>query len=297
MFDFTKNRLHYIKGGRYPHCHTLFIDDKVRTLIDPACEETVLRQLQENGPIDVIINSHCHEDHFFNNYLFPEASFWAHALEAPFFRNLEVLLDAWLSPEQKAGPLGEETRNFLVNETHYREREPNRLLQDGEEVSLGDTIMQVIHTPGHSPGHLCFYFPDEKVLYTADLDLVKAGPYYGDKGSSIEETIRSLERIMKIDAAFYLSAHGKQGIYPGDPDTVRQYLDVIYVRENRLLEALKDGPKSLDEIAALGIIYGKRDSSDIWFIAASERNMMEKHLERLVEAGTVFPDGNRYVLD
>ncbi len=295
MFDFVRNRLHYLKGGRYPHCHTLFIDDQIRLLIDPSCDDTVLKSLHNQKPIDVIINSHCHEDHFLNNYLFPKADLWAHEKEAPMFRDIELLLDAWMNAEEKASPVGEETRSFLINETHFVARETDRLLKDEEIVTLGETRMQVLHTPGHSPGHLCFFFPDEKVLYTADLDLVRAGPYYGDKGSSIDDTIRSLERIMKIEADIYLSAHGKQGIYEGDPNTIKNYLDVIYQRENRLLDALMEKTRTLDEIAELGIIYGKRDSSDIWFIAASERKMMEKHLERLEKGDRIKRDGEHYV--
>jgi len=295
MFDFVKNRIHYIKGGRYPHCHSIYIDDEFQVLIDPACDAEVLTKIASKRPINVIINSHCHEDHFLNNYLFPKAELWAHGLEAPMFRDLEALLDAWMSPEDKASPLGDETRQFLINDTHFTPREPARLLIDNEIISLGETRIQVLHTPGHSPGHLCFYFPDEKVLFTADLDLVKAGPYYGDKGSNIDDTIASLERILAIEAETYLTAHGKEGIYDGDPKTVRQYLDIIFRRENQLLESLSKQSLTLDEISALGIIYGKRNNNDIWFIAASERNMMEKHLGRLMRDGKVCRDGETYV--
>lgn len=294
MFDFEKGRLRYIKGGRYPHCHSLFIDDQIRAFIDPACDDTILKSLHSEKEINIIINSHCHEDHFLNNYLFPDAELWAHELEAPMFRDMEVLLDAWMSPEERAGEKGDEARDFLINVAHYTPREPDRLLRDGEEVSFGDTRLQVLHMPGHSPGHLCFLFPDERVLFAGDLDLVRAGPYYGDRGSDIDDTIQSLKRMMALDVDTYLVAHGKQGIYEGNPEFVQNYLDVIYQRENRLLEALRETERTLDDIAALGIIYGKRDESDIWFIAASERNMMRKHLNRLLKQGRIVKSGNTY---
>ncbi|MBU2645465.1 MBL fold metallo-hydrolase [bacterium] len=295
MFDFKKNGLCYIKGGRYPHCHALFIDDHLRVLIDPACDDRVLKRLASEKPIDVIINSHCHEDHFLNNYLFPEAELWVHEKEAPMFRSIETLLDSWLDDDEKTGPKGDETLQFLINDVHFKEREPDRLLLDRELISFGDTQMQVLHTPGHSPGHLSFFFPNEKVLYTADLDLVEAGPYYGDKASDIDEMIHSLERLLEIKAETYLSAHGKYGIYAGDPKYILRYIDVIYQRENRLLDALTQKPSTLEEIADFGIIHGKKKISGAWDLSLSEKKMMAKHLVRLIRKGAVQQEGDRYI--
>ncbi len=46
---------------------------------------------------------------------------------------------------------------------------PQRLLHDGDSLDLGGREIQVIHTPGHSPGHCCFYEPERKYLYSGDL--------------------------------------------------------------------------------------------------------------------------------
>ena len=43
-----------------------------------------------------------------------------------------------------------------------------RSLADGDEVVFGNTRLRVIHTPGHTPGHVCLYLPQEKVLLTGD---------------------------------------------------------------------------------------------------------------------------------
>ncbi len=46
---------------------------------------------------------------------------------------------------------------------------PQRILQDGDSLDLGERTIQVIHTPGHSPGHCCFYEAARNTLYSGDL--------------------------------------------------------------------------------------------------------------------------------
>lgn len=47
--------------------------------------------------------------------------------------------------------------------------EPQQLLRDGDCLELGGRTLLVIHTPGHSPGHCCFYEPARRYLYSGDL--------------------------------------------------------------------------------------------------------------------------------
>lgn len=63
--------------------------------------------------------------------------------------------------------------------------QPDGFLQEGQEMSVGELEFQVIHTPGHTPGCVCFWFPQEKVLISGDtlfqgsigrLDLPTARP-------------------------------------------------------------------------------------------------------------------------
>lgn len=45
---------------------------------------------------------------------------------------------------------------------------PDHLLEDKELLKIGNLRIQVIHTPGHTPGGICFYFPDDHVLVSGD---------------------------------------------------------------------------------------------------------------------------------
>jgi len=126
---------------------------------------------------------------------------------------------------------------------------------------------------------------------------VKFGPYYGDKASSIENTITSLQRLAKIDADVYLVSHGKNAIIDGDPAHIQRYLQVIYQREEKLLAFLATGPKTIQEVTAHGIIYGgHRLANGAWDLSKSERSMMQKHLDRLERLGSVKKENGAYNL-
>lgn len=291
MFDFTAGRIKLILGGRYPHCHTVVIDDAVRVLMDAASDGEKLTAFHRDRAIDVLIASHAHEDHLMYNALFPAAWFWVHETDAPAFRDIRMLIGQY-GLSREAALSWEE---FLEKQCNYRPREADRLLRDGNILDFGHTRAEVIHAPGHTPGHCCFFFPQEKILFLADYDLVKAGPYYGDVSSDIQATISSLERLAAIEADTYLTAHGK-GIFHGSPELILAYRDIIFRREEQLLDLLTHGPRTLEEITAEGIIYGKPKSLGAWDLSLSERMMMKKHLDRLEGQGKVLPADGRYYL-
>jgi glyoxylase-like metal-dependent hydrolase (beta-lactamase superfamily II) len=291
MFDFERGPLKFIRGGKYPHCHTLFIDDTQGAFFDPASKKDILKTLNRNNPIKILVNTHGHEDHFIYNYLFPQAQLWVHEADAPMFRDINNLIDCYdPTPSER-----NRWREFIAESCHYEARDPDRLLKNGDELAFGTTRCRVIHTPGHTPGHCAFHFPKERVLFTADLDLVKAGPYYGDMNSSIEDTLDSLERLAHIDADIYLSCHGR-GIHEGNPERFRQYAKVVYEREEKLLEFLAEGPKTLEAITAHGIIYGPPRILSGWDLSASERAMMKKHLQWLEKKEMAHSEKDHFYL-
>lgn len=293
MFDFKKGAIKFTRGGRYPFCNSILVDDQIRAVIDASSDQERLQAIKDQGPVDYLITSHAHEDHIVFNYLFPESKFCAHPFDAPFFADIESLIDCFgdMSEENK-----EKWRKFLQNECHYMPRKVDLFLKDGMVMDLGKVRVQIIHAPGHTKGHCAFYFIQEKILFTADLDLTKAGPYYGDRGSDIEETIQSLKRLKTFEVETYLTSHGK-GIFDGDPQNIDRYLEVIDLREVKLIEFLKTGPKTLDQVVEEGIIYGKKSiSAGPWDLTLTEKIMMAKHLDRLVRMGRVWQEGDLFIL-
>jgi len=297
MFDFEKGKVRFIRGGKYPQSNSVLIDDSLRAIIDPACNQEKLLAIHKERPIEVVINSHGHEDHILYNSLFPDAQLWVHKLDADVFKDMDQFLNQFYPPDQMDEKTIAAWTQLLTEVVKFQPKEPDRLLEDQEILDFGQTRVQVLHTPGHSAGHLSFHFLDERVIFLADLDLVKFGPYYGDKASSIDDTIKSLQRLAKIDADVYLVSHGKAGILDGDPAHIQRYIEVIYQREEKLLTFLASGPKTLQEITAHGIIYGgHRLASGAWDLSMSEKSMMQKHLARLERIGSVVKENGTYNL-
>lgn len=58
---------------------------------------------------------------------------------------------------------------FRLEEYRIFQGEPQRLLRDGDWLDLGNRRLRVLHTPGHSPGHCCFYEPERGYLFSGDL--------------------------------------------------------------------------------------------------------------------------------
>lgn len=46
---------------------------------------------------------------------------------------------------------------------------PERILKDEDQIELGGRTLNVLHTPGHSPGHCCYYEPGRRYLFSGDL--------------------------------------------------------------------------------------------------------------------------------
>lgn len=47
--------------------------------------------------------------------------------------------------------------------------EPDRWLRDGDTVTVGEATLQVIHCPGHTPGHVVFFYPEQNVAWVGDV--------------------------------------------------------------------------------------------------------------------------------
>lgn len=58
---------------------------------------------------------------------------------------------------------------FYPDDYRVFQGEPQLILKDGDSIDLGSRTVKVLHTPGHSPGHCCFYEPERQLLFSGDL--------------------------------------------------------------------------------------------------------------------------------
>lgn len=82
-------------------------------------------------------------------------------------------------------------------------------LADGQKLSIGAIEVEVIHTPGHSPGHVMFYIPAEKILIGGDLIIMGAVGRTDLPDADFGTLQESIRRVMKLpDDTQLLGGHG-----------------------------------------------------------------------------------------
>lgn len=275
--------------GKYPSCHSVFIEG-AGILIDPASDRTRLKALRQKSAVRQIWLTHWHEDHITHLDLFDELPMRIGRADAPPLSDLALFLDAY-------GIEKEAYRRFwadlMVDQFHFKPRKPDSYLEDGQIIDLGDVTAEVVHTPGHTPGHCALFFREPAVLFMGDYDLSRFGPWYGDRDSSIEETIGSIKRLQSVPARVWLTCH-EDGIFESEPGEIwTDYLGIIDTREARLLELL-ESPHTMSEIVNTWIVYRKPREPEAFF-AFAEEALMRKHVERLMKAKKVVAVDNGYV--
>jgi len=77
-------------------------------------------------------------------------------------------------------------------------RAPDDYVDDGTKLKLGSLDVEVIHTPGHSPGHVMYYFPHEKILIGGDLIIMGAVGRTDLPDSDHAALNASIRKVMKL---------------------------------------------------------------------------------------------------
>lgn len=296
MGDRQFGRIRYVRGdnkGRYPFSHSIYIEgENKRVLIDPACSLDKVKHIRDKEGVDAVWLSHWHEDHFQYLYLFDDDTLWLSQRDFPPLADVEVMLD-WCGADSAI--FRDYWRHNVQKQFHYYPRQHANFIEDGEIVDCGGVTVEAIATPGHTPGHLSFFFPNEEILFLGDYDLTPFGPWYGDLYSDIDETIASIRRLKSISAKIWLVSH-EQGIYEKNPGEIWQhYENVIYERDDKIMDCLQE-PQTLEEIAERWIIYGKPREPLIFF-EFGERALLKKHLRRLERQNKIIFSGDTYIIN
>lgn len=277
-------------SGRYPCCHSVFVDGNSKILIDPGSDRERLCQLRENPGVDTVWLSHAHEDHFKDLDLFEDSELWIAESDACSLESLDNFYDASGMTEGER----ELYHEPMLRDFHFKSRRADRFFFGEETIDLGGVTVDVISTPGHTPGNCSFYFREPELLFLGDYDLTPFGPWYGDAKSDIGATISSINRLRSIPAKAWIVSH-ESGIFLSEPgDLWDRYLHTIDEREARLLDLLRT-PRSMPEIIDARVLYGKRRVPEGLY-QIGERGHMSNHLERLINRGIVVLEDGTYRL-
>lgn len=139
--------------------------------------------------------THGHFDHFADHAVvqkrFPAAKILIHALDVPKAQNPDIQTRMFQLP-------------FVI--PPLQAYEP---VVDNQQLQIGTMNLTVLHTPGHSPGHVVFHLPDQKVLIGGDLIIggsIGRTDLPDSKHSDLEASVR---RVMKLpDATRLFGGHG-----------------------------------------------------------------------------------------
>jgi len=282
--------VHFVPGGnrgRYPCSNSVYVEG-AGVLIDAGADGAIYRELLAGPGVQEVWLSHWHEDHLTHLDLFAGLPLCMMAADAPALAGIESFLDSY-------GIAGEDFRDYwrkvLPADFHYRPRKVNRCFTPGEVIDLGVCTVEIVHAPGHTPGHTAFWFREPRVMFLADYDLTRFGPWYGDRDSSLTLTWQSLERLRRYPAEVWLTSH-EDGILLGDASAAFDaYAAVIAEREAKLLDFLAS-PRSREEIVAACLVYRKPREPKAFF-EWGEGAIMDKHLQHLLAAGRVVRESGR----
>jgi glyoxylase-like metal-dependent hydrolase (beta-lactamase superfamily II) len=182
-------------GGGYDYSVCYLIDNAL--LIDtgfPWARKSLRRYLltaHAGNSLQAVVNTHAHEDHVGNNDLIEQvskATLYAHPLAVGAIRHPASL--PWY-------------RHFM-----FGPRPASHAVALGKSLQINDFTFQVIHTPGHSPDHICLFEPTRRWLFSGDLYVA------ADLDSQLSEVdgnawISSLTRVIALRATWLFDAHGK----------------------------------------------------------------------------------------
>lgn len=155
------------------------------------------------------IATHIHWDHIGGHKYFSD--YYAHKAELDWLNGgfplsmetiQEMVVDRCELPE-----------DYDVKTYEFFQGTPTKTLQGGEIIKLGGRSVTVIHTPGHSPGHMCFYDADRGYLFTGDL-IYKDTLFAYYPSTDPLAYLASLEKIAKLQAKRVFPAHHTLNIQP-----------------------------------------------------------------------------------
>ncbi len=164
-------------------------------IIDPADQAAFLEETIRNKQLKpvAILLTHGHFDHI------GAVRELKRAFDIPVYAH-----------EAELSTLQDETVNLSAGYGRGVRLEPDHLLKDGEELQLAGSRIKVLHTPGHTVGGVCYYFPEQHYLFSGDTLFAGSVGRTDFPGGSMKTLIESIQqKLMPLpDDTMVLPGHG-----------------------------------------------------------------------------------------
>ncbi|MET1016901.1 MAG: MBL fold metallo-hydrolase [Leifsonia flava] len=242
------------------------------------------------------INSHCDFDHTGGNAALlaaaPHVELMAGTLDVPLTEDLEVLIAERYGEFRETDGFDDPPETTAYIRSSAQVAPLARGLDGGEDFDLGTRVIRVLHTPGHSDGHLALWDEANSALLIGDATLGETVPT-ADGAPAFPPTYRdtdpylaSIATFRALDANLLLTAH--YPVYEGT--AVAQFLTVSANYTRRLDTAITDAlTASSGPLTTLELISGIATDVGEWSDSAAEYLIfpVTGNLERMVEHGAV----------
>ena len=272
------------------------------------------RQLAEIGvsfrDITQLVVTHIHPDHYGlagRLKQLSRAQIALHHLEGKLigsrYINMERLLQQikdWLHGNGVASKeLPELQTASLGMERYVAPTSPDVTLRGGETVTIGSFNFRVIWTPGHSPGHISFYEPTQKILVSGDHILPTITPNIGlhpqSSRNPLADYIDSLNRLKQLNVALILPGH--ENSFTGMEQRIERLIQHHQQRNSEIMEILAANSQTAYQIST-GITW-MSDIDGIGWQKLSPRNKRLALLETIAHLESMRVDGkvNKFFRD
>jgi len=216
----------------------------------------------------------------------------AHRLEATEGRNINFD-ESWLAHHG----LPEEAMGKRDRWRPFTWPEPTKLLEDGQQLRWGNLELQVVHCPGHTPGLVCLFEPQQKLLFTTDHVMRRAPAPVSVRNVGHDDPLRdyldSVRKLKPLDVQTVLPGHGR----PFHHLTHR--LDEIETGIQRqlsnVLEVLREGPATAYEVLERTEVLDRRPIATRYQVSLILARL--RYLERQGRLHEISTNGSiKYVL-